>query len=99
MDTYNKTPIQLHPRHDVTMDFTTISGKHLRIRVPLNVFDQLSVLIGNGYKTGCWIVARCNEVEKLSLETIERYVNIMAQMKLDEACQHSIAPGIGVQAA
>ena len=77
------------PRHDITIDFTTASGKHLRIRVPLNVFGQLSVLIGNGYKAGCWVVARCNEVENF-FETIERYVNIMAQMKLHEECQQSI---------
>ena len=99
MDTSNKILTHASPRHDITMDFTTASGTHLRIRVPLNIFDQLSLKIGNGYKTGCWLVARCNEVEGLSGETIERYVNIMAQMKLCQICQQTIAPRIEVQTA
>jgi len=67
----------------VTMDFTTASGKPLRVRVPRSVFDQLCLHHGNAYKAGCWITVRCCEVETLSIETITRYVNMMAKNMLN----------------
>ena len=82
------------PHSDVTMEFTTTSGKHLRIHVPLTLFDDLSLRIGNGYKAGCWVVARCNEVERLSRATIEQYVNIMPR----QICQQVTMPRIEVRA-
>ena len=84
-----------HSHRDITMDFATASGKHLRIRVPLTLFDDLILKIGNGYKAGCWVVARCNEVERLSRATIEQYVNIMPR----QICQQVTMPRIEVQAA
>ena len=95
MDKSNNELAYASPHRDITMDFTTTSGKHLRIRVPLTLFDDLSLKIGNGYKAGCWVVARCNEVERLSHETIEQYVNIMAR----QICQQVTMPRIEVQAA
>lgn len=69
----------------VTMEFTTASGKPLMVRVPRSVFDQLCLHLGNAHKAGCWITVRCCEVETLSIETIARYVNMMAKTKLHRA--------------
>jgi hypothetical protein len=33
--------------------------------------------LGNAHKAGCWVAARCREVDSLSQQSIERYVNIM----------------------
>jgi hypothetical protein len=95
MNKSNNAPVHISSHRAITMDFTTTSGKHLRVRVPLTLFDDLSLKIGNAYKANCWIVARCNEVERLSHETIERYVNMMAR----QICQQVTMPSIEVQAA
>jgi len=95
MNTSSNTVGTRHSHRAITMDFTTTSGKHLLVRVPLTLFDDLSLKIGNSYKANCWIVARCNEVERLSHETIERYVNMMAR----QICQQVTMPSIEVQAA
>ena len=90
MDKSSNTLAHISPHWHITMDFTTTSGKHLRIRVPLTLFDNLSLKIGNGYKAGCWIAARCNEVERLSHETIERYVNMMARRYASRSLCHAL---------
>ncbi|MHB1641723.1 MAG: hypothetical protein ACYDD9_05115 [Acidithiobacillus sp.] len=64
-------------RDDVTLDFTTHAGNHLLLHVPRSLFDALCTRLGNAYKAGCWVTARCREVDGLSLQSIERYVNIM----------------------
>lgn len=69
-------------RSNLRIDFTTASGKHLRVLVPLATFDDLSLHLGNGYKAGCWVAARCREVESLSDFTIEKYVNMLIDTKL-----------------
>ena len=95
MNTSSNTVGTRHSHRAITMDFTTTSGKHLLVRVPLTLFDDVSLKIGNSYKANYWIVARCNEVERLSHETIEQYVNIMAR----QICQQGTMLRIEVQVA
>ena len=64
-------------RNDITMDFTTVLGKHLHVSVPISVFARLSQRLGSNYKADCWIVVRCSEVEPLSAETVQQYINMM----------------------
>lgn len=90
------TPSHASPRNDLTMDFTTAAGKHLCVRMPLTVFDQLSLHLGNAYKANCWVTVRCSEVESLSIEAIERYVNMMARTVLGQRRSLTIAPRIEV---
>ena len=65
------------PPDDVTLDFTTHAGNHLMLHIPRSLFDALCIRLGNAYKAGCWVAARCREVDGLSQQSIERYVNIM----------------------
>lgn len=93
MNTLDHTLTDVFPHRDMTIDFTSISGKNLRIRVSLILFDNLSLKTGNNYKAGCWVVARCNEVEGLSIEAIERYINMVTRQK----CQKVVASRIDVR--
>lgn len=69
----------VHITQSITMDFTTVGGKHLVIRIPHNVFDKLRSSLGNGYKAGCWVVGRCGEVDTLPVEAIARHISMMAK--------------------
>lgn len=71
--------LPVHITQSITMDFTTVGGKHLVIRIPHNVFDKLRSSLGNGYKAGCWVVGRCGEVDTLPVEAIARHISIMAK--------------------
>ena len=70
------------PCNDFVSDFTTRLGKHLEIHIPQTLFDSLCEQLGNAYKAGCWVAARCSEVDTLSAQAIERYVNMMTHAKL-----------------
>jgi hypothetical protein len=70
------------PRNDLVSDFTTRLGKHLEIHIPQTLFDTLCEQLSNDYKAGCWVAARCSEVDTLSAQAIERYVNMMTHAKL-----------------
>jgi hypothetical protein len=69
-------------RGDIDLDVTTHTGNHLILHVSRTHFDALCMRLGNAYKAGCWITARCREVDGLSQQCIERYVNMMAHDKL-----------------
>ena len=65
------------PPDDVSLDFTTHAGNHLILHIPRSLFDAFCIRLGNAYKAECWVAARCREVDGLSQQSIERYVNIM----------------------
>ena len=67
---------------DVALDFTTHAGNHLILHIPRSLFDVLCIRLGNAHKAGCWVTARCREVDGLSLQSIERYVAMMTCDKL-----------------
>ena len=69
-------------RDHVTLDFTTHAGSHLELHIPQSLFDALCARLGNAYKAGCWVATRCGEVDKLSRQSIDRYVNMMTCDKL-----------------
>ena len=64
-------------RDHVALDFTSHAGNHLILHVPRSLFDALCARLGNGYKAGCWVAGRCGEVDTLSRQSIERYINMM----------------------
>ena len=43
---------------------------------------MICIRLGNAYKAGCWVAARCGEVDTLSRQSMERYVNMMTCDKL-----------------
>ena len=69
-------------RDHAVLDFTTHTGSHLELHVPQSLFDALCACLGNAYKAGCWVAARCSEVDSLSRQSMERYVNMMTCDKL-----------------
>ena len=69
-------------RDHVALDFTTHAGPHLILHVPRSLFDALCARLGNAYKAGCWVTARCREVDDLSQQSIECYVNMITRDKL-----------------
>ena len=70
-------------QHDhVALDFTTHAGPHLELHVPRFLYDALCACLCNAYKAGCWVAARCGEVDTLSRQSMERYVNMMTCDKL-----------------
>ena len=69
-------------RDHVALDFTTHAGSHLELHIPRSLFDALCARLGNAYKAGCWVAARCGEVDTLSRQSMERYVNMMTCDKL-----------------
>ncbi len=70
------------PPEHVTLDFATHAGSHLELHVPRFLYDALCARLGNAYKAGCWVAARCGEVDTLSRQSVERYVNMMTCDKL-----------------
>ena len=68
-------------RDHVVLDFTTHAGPHLELHVPRFLYDALCARLGNAYKAGCWVAARCGEVDTLSRQAIERYVNMSKQLR------------------
>ncbi len=70
------------PPDDVSLDFITHAGNHLILHIPRSLFDVLCIRLGNAHKAGCWVTARCREVDGLSLQSIERYVAMMTCDKL-----------------
>ena len=52
------------------------------LHIPRSLFDALCARLGKTYKAGCWVTARCSEVDNLSRQSIERYVNMMTYDKL-----------------
>ncbi|MBU2844980.1 hypothetical protein HF923_03875 [Acidithiobacillus ferriphilus] len=83
-------------RDHFALDFTTHTGSHLDLHVPQFLFDALCARLGNAYKAGCWVAARCGEVDSLSRQSIERYVNIMTCDKLGLERSSSTIPRITV---
>ena len=67
------------PHHNhVVVGCSTHAESPLELHVPRSLFDALCARLGNAYKAECWAVARYSEVDTLSSQSIESYVNIMA---------------------
>ena len=64
-------------RNHAILDFTAHTACHLELHVPQSLFDAPRARLGNVYKAECWIAARCSEMDALSRQSIERYVNMM----------------------
>jgi len=52
--------------------------------------------LGNAYKAGCWVAARCSKVDGISQQRIERYVSRMTCDKLGLERDSSNIPRITV---
>ncbi len=65
------------PSGDITLEYASTSELTHDLQVPFQLFELLCRCHGNDYKAKRWIEARLAEVNGLSLETVERYLNFM----------------------
>ncbi len=65
------------PSGKITLEYASTSGLTHELQVPLQLFAGLCRCQGNDYKAKRWIEARLAEVNGLSPETVERYLNFM----------------------
>lgn len=66
----------------VRVDLANRQGHALYLQIPRSTFDQLSLHIGNAYKTRQWLIAHYHDVDNLSVSAIERYLNLMTSMRI-----------------
>ena len=66
----------------ISANVPSLAGGRYKLLVPLSMFHALCARLGNECKAGGWIMYRFREVDALSREAIEGYLNLMVRSKL-----------------